>query len=83
MTRLIGYAGLTSRFLPQSEKGRLSATFCEGRCFSATRLRHLDPGAARAGQVGAVDPLPNDALGAKLAGVRKDGRAVLGDVFVE
>jgi hypothetical protein len=46
-------------------------------------IADLEPAAARAGLIGAVDSLGNDALSAKPAGVCKDDRAVLGDVFVE
>jgi hypothetical protein len=43
----------------------------------------LDPDAARAGPIGAVDPLRYDALGAKLARVSQHGRPILDDVFVQ
>jgi hypothetical protein len=46
-------------------------------------IADLNPDAARAGLVGAVDPLRNDALGAQLARMRKNGRAIPGDVFVQ
>jgi hypothetical protein len=49
----------------------------------AGRIAYLDPDAARAGLVGAVDLLRHDALRAKLAGVREDDGAVLDNVFVK
>jgi hypothetical protein len=43
----------------------------------------LDPDAARSGPVGTVNPLRNDSVGAKLASVRKDSGAILGNMFVK
>ena len=46
-------------------------------------IADLDPDAARARQLGAIDLLRHDALGTKPASVCRDGRAVLSDVFVQ
>src|SRR5215470_18966450 len=49
----------------------------------ARRIADLHPDPAPPRSIGAVDLLGRDALGAKPASVFEDGRAVLGDVFVE
>jgi hypothetical protein len=46
-------------------------------------IADLDPDAARAGSIPAVDSFGNDALCANPAGVREDDGAVLGEVFIE
>jgi hypothetical protein len=48
----------------------------------ARRIAHLDPDGARAGPVGAFDPLRNDALRPNAASVRKDGWAIYSGVFI-
>jgi hypothetical protein len=50
---------------------------------NAGEIADLNPDAARAGAVGAIDPLRYDALGAKPARVVEHGRPILGEVFVE
>jgi hypothetical protein len=49
----------------------------------AGRIANLDPCAGRAGSIGTVNPLGNDALVAKPARVPEDDRAVLDNVVVE
>jgi hypothetical protein len=49
----------------------------------AGRIADLDPDAARAGLIGAIDLFRHDTLGAKPVSVCEDDRAVLGDVFIE
>src|SRR5215813_10187453 len=46
-------------------------------------IADLDPDAARAGSIRAIELLRHDALGAKPADVREDDRAVLGDVLIK
>jgi hypothetical protein len=47
------------------------------------RITDLDPDAARAGSIGAIDSLGNDAFCTKPASVREDDWAVFGNVFIE
>jgi hypothetical protein len=49
----------------------------------AGRIADLDPDAARAGSIRAVDLLRHNAFGTEPASVREDDNAVLGDVFIE
>src|SRR6266403_4264438 len=49
---------------------------------NAGRITDLDPDRKRTGSIGAVHPLRDDALGAKLASVLEHGRTVSGDVFI-
>jgi hypothetical protein len=49
----------------------------------ARGIADFDPDAARTGSIGTVNSLGNDTLGAKLTSVRKDGKPILGEVFVQ
>jgi len=50
---------------------------------NAGGIPDLDPDRARTRPIGAVDPLGDDALGAKPASMSEHGRTVLGNVFIE
>jgi hypothetical protein len=49
----------------------------------ADGIADLDPDAARAGTVGAIDLLRNDALGTELARMGEYGSPIVGNVFVK
>jgi hypothetical protein len=49
----------------------------------AGRIAHLDPCAGRAGSIGTVNPLGNDALSTEPARIGEHGRTIFGYVFVE
>jgi hypothetical protein len=78
-SRTVSGGSSPHRWLPEARRFQISLPLYG----DAGGIADLDPGAARAGPIGAVDPLRHDALGAKLARMGEHSRPILGDVFVQ